>query len=493
MAQIDRLLAALAAGEHGTLRLEEGFSAAIEVGEESRDVTRWPVTGSQLVAILREVAPSDAAQLLDRSAAVDYVFRSSGVAFRVQASRANGRWSALVAPTVTEPGAASKTRSADTNGAVRESIDELLAMTIDRKASDLHLRCGEPPTIRRDGLIERVGDFERLTETEIRAMIDATIPERNGAAFELHGDSDYAYELAGRARFRVNVFTDRHGPAAVFRQIPIRIMTADELGLPMAVQRLAALRRGLVLVTGPTGSGKSTTLGALLDIVNRTRADHIITIEDPIEFVHEGKQALVSQRQIGEHTPSFKAALRAALREDPDVVLIGEMRDLETVAIALETAETGHLVFATVHTSTAASTIDRIIDQFPADQQEQIRVMFADSLRAIIAQTLLPRVGGGRVAAREILFNTAPIANLIREGKTFQIPAIMQTSRRHGMTTLNDALLELVEAGTVSAENAYVHSFDKNGLATAFRGKGIDVGFVEVELTGRLSGGQKTS
>jgi twitching motility protein PilT len=499
MAQIDRLLSALAAGEQGTLRLEEGQSAAIEVGDGSRDVTRWPVSGSQMVEILREVAPSDAVRLLDRGGAVDYVFRSSGVAFRVQASRANGRWSALVAPTATRtvaPTAAlpvattTNAHPPETAGAERASIDELLAMTIDRNASDLHLRCGEPPTIRRDGLIERIGELDRLTEIEIRAMIEATIPERNRAAFDLHGDSDYAYELHGRSRFRVNVFTDRHGPAAVFRQIPIRIVSADELGLPIEVQRLAQLHRGLVLVTGPTGSGKSTTLAALLDIVNRTRAHHIITIEDPIEFVHDGKQALVSQRQIGEHTPSFKAALRAALREDPNVVLIGEMRDLETVAIALETAETGHLVFATLHTSTAASTIDRIIDQFPSGQQAQIRVMFAESLRAIIAQTLLPRIGGGRVAAREILFNTAAVANLIREGKTFQIPAVMQTSRRHGMTMLNDALMELVESGTVLPEEAYLHSFDKNALATAFRGRGIDVSFVETEAPtgGRPSG-----
>jgi twitching motility protein PilT len=362
----------------------------------------------------------------------------------------------------------------------RSTIDALLAMTVDRDASDLHLRCGEPPTLRRHGAIERV-DAAKLTDADVRGMIDATIPERNRAAFELHGDSDYAYELRGSARFRVNAFNDHQGAAAVFRRIPIHVVSAEELNLPPEVQRLAQLRRGLVLVTGPTGSGKSTTLGALIDIVNRTRTDHIITIEDPIEFVHEGKRALVSQRQIGENTPSFKAALRAALREDPDVVLIGEMRDLETVAIALETAETGHLVFATVHTSTAASTVDRIIDQFPPDQQEQIRVMFSDSLRAIIAQTLVPKIGGGRVAAREILFNTPPISNLIREGKTFQIPAIMQTSKRHGMLMLNDALMGLVDSKTITAETAYLHSHDKNGVLTTMRGRGIDTPFAEAE------------
>jgi twitching motility protein PilT len=478
MAQIDRLLSALAAGDSGALRLEEGQSAAIEAGDELREVTRWPVSGSQMVSILREIAPSDAARMLDQGAPVDYTFRSNGVAFRVQASRVSGRWSAIVARTAPENGTPRPPAETDRIGGA--GIDELLGMTIDRKASDLHLRCDEPPMIRRDGAIERVGD-DKLTDAEIRAMIEATIPDRNRAAFELHGDCDYAYELRGRSRFRVNVFTDRRGTAAVFRQIPIRVVTADELRLPDDVKRLAQLRRGLVLVTGPTGSGKSTTLGALVDIVNRTRADHIITIEDPIEFVHVGQQALVSQRQIGEHTPSFKSALRAALREDPDVVLIGEMRDLETVAIALETAETGHLVFATVHTSTAASTIDRIIDQFPPGQQEQIRVMFADSLRAIIAQTLVPRIGGGRVAAREILFNTAPVANLIREGKTFQIPSIMQTSKRHGMLMLNDSLMELVDSKTITPVDAYLHSPDKNGLLTTMKGKGIDTRFAETD------------
>jgi twitching motility protein PilT len=480
MAQIDRLLSGLAAGEPGTLRLEEGQAAAIEVGDASREVTRWPITGAQLVALLREVAPSDAARLLDRGASADYTFRSGGLSFRVHASRPQGHWSAIVAATPAEQRVTPAPVGTTSIGG-RETIDDLLALTIDRNASDLHLRCGEPPTLRRDGAIERIEDLAPLTDVQVRAMIEATVPDRARAEFDLHGDSDFAYELKGRARFRVNVFTDRQGAAAVFRRIPIAVVSADELGLPIEVQRLAQLRRGLVLVTGPTGSGKSTTLGALLDIVNRTRADHLITIEDPIEFVHEGKRALVSQRQIGEHTPSFKAALRAALREDPNVVLIGEMRDLETVAIALETAETGHLVFATVHTSTAAGTIDRIIDQFPADQQEQIRLMLADSLRAVIAQTLVPKIGGGRVAAREILFNTPPVANLIREGKTFQIASIMQTSRRHGMATLNDALMELVESRAITAEDAYLHSFDKNAIVVTMKGKGIATAFVETE------------
>jgi twitching motility protein PilT len=244
----------------------------------------------------------------------------------------------------------------------------------------------------------------------------------------------------------------------------------------------------LVLVTGPTGSGKSTTLCALIDLVNRTRSDHIITIEDPIEFVHASRRCVVSQREVGMHTRSFKAALRAALREDPDVVLIGEMRDLETVSIALETAETGHLVFATLHTTTAAMTIDRIIDQFPGDQQEQIRVMLADSLRGVISQTLCKKLGGGRVAAREVLFNTAPVANLIRERKTFQIPSIMQTSRRLGMVTMNDSLVDLVENLQIDLEEAYLHSPEKAALVNSLKAKGFDTSALEAEAQPRASG-----
>jgi len=244
------------------------------------------------------------------------------------------------------------------------------------------------------------------------------------------------------------------------------------------VQNLCYLTKGLVLVTGPTGSGKSTTLAALVDLINRSRSDHIITIEDPIEFVHQSKKCLVTQRQVGLHTRSFKQALRAALREDPDIILVGEMRDLETVSIAIETAETGHLVFGTLHTTTAASTIDRIIDQFPADRQAQVRVMLAESLRGVIAQTLCRKTGGGRVAAREILLSIPAVSNLIREGKTFQIPSVMQTNRRAGMVTLNDALMELVESRQVDSKEAYMKAVEKAGLAQALKAKKFDTGFL---------------
>ena len=287
------------------------------------------------------------------------------------------------------------------------------------------------------------------------------------------------YEIEGLARFRCNAGRDRHGPMAVFRVIPTSVKTADEMGISREVQNLCYLTKGLVVVTGPTGSGKSTTLASLVDLVNRTRTDHIITIEDPIEFVHQSKKCLVTQRQVAVHTRSFKHALRAALREDPDIILVGEMRDLETVSIAIETAETGHLVFGTLHTTTASSTIDRIIDQFPPDRQSQVRVMLSESLRGVISQTLCKKIGGGRVAAREILLSIPAVSNLIREGKTFQIPSVMQTSKRLGMITLNDALMELVDTKQVEPKEAYMKSIDKVSFVNALRAKGHDTAFME--------------
>jgi twitching motility protein PilT len=271
---------------------------------------------------------------------------------------------------------------------------------------------------------------------------------------------------------------DRKGMGAVFRVIPSQILTAEQLGLSPHLLQLCHLSKGLVLVTGPTGSGKSTTLCAMVDYINRSRHDHVITIEDPIEFVHDNKSCLINQREVHTHTESFKDALRAALREDPDIVLVGEMRDLETVAIAIETAETGHLVFGTLHTSTAASTVDRIIDQFPADRQSQIRVMLSESLKGVIAQTLCRKVGGGRVAALETLIVNTAISNLIREGKTFQIPSMMQVGKAQGMQTLNDALADLVKNKLVAPEEAYVKAVDKAGFEALLKRMAIDTKFL---------------
>ncbi|MGB7218164.1 MAG: type IV pilus twitching motility protein PilT [Vicinamibacterales bacterium] len=345
------------------------------------------------------------------------------------------------------------------------AIDQLFQAMVQAGASDLHLCVGSTPMVRKDGHMQALdAAVGPLAEHDIVQLLTPIMPEKNRQEFSDRHDTDFAYEIKGLARFRSNVFADRKGPGAVFRVIPTKILTAEQLGLSQHILGLCKLQKGLVLVTGPTGSGKSTTLSAMIDYVNKTRQDHIITIEDPIEFVHENQKCLINQREVRTHTDSFKDALRAALREDPDILLVGELRDLETVAIAIETAETGHLVFGTLHTTTAASTVDRVIDQFPADRQAQIRIMLSESLRGVIAQTLCRKIGGGRIAALEVLIATQALSNLIREGKTFQIPSIMQVSKASGMVTLNDALIELVNRKLVAPEEALAKAVDKTGF-----------------------------
>lgn len=348
-------------------------------------------------------------------------------------------------------------------------IDRLLSILLDRKASDLHLAAGATPMLRVDGEMVPVAGEEVLSAERIQRVLLPIVPPRNRQEFGDCHDSDFAYDLPGKARFRANIFVDMHGMGAVFRVIPSKILTVEDLHLPSELLSLCQLPKGLVLVTGPTGSGKSTTLAALIDYINRNRSAHIITIEDPIEFVHPNKKCLINQRQVGEHTSSFKKALRAALREDPDIVLLGEMRDLETIAIALETAETGHLVFGTLHTSSAPSTIDRIIDQYPPEQQNQIRVMLSNSLRGVICQMLCKKQGGGRVAALEVMLGVPAIANLIREAKVFQIPSVMQTGRKLGMCLMNDNLFKLVREGIVSPDEALSKSNDRSGLLSMYQ------------------------
>lgn len=362
-------------------------------------------------------------------------------------------------------------------------MEELLRLLVEKKASDLHMPTGSPPMLRRDGEMELLAGRAPLTAAEAERLLISITPQRNREEFGARHDTDFAYEIAGVARFRCNLFMDRKGPGGVFRVIPSKIMTAEDMALPKELLEVCHLPKGLVLVTGPTGSGKSTTLCALVDYVNRNRSDHIITIEDPLEFVHENKKCLVNQRQVGLHTSSFKDALRAALREDPDIVLVGEMRDLETVAIAIETAETGHLVFGTLHTSSAPATVDRIINQFPADRQQQVRIMLAESLRAVVSQVLCKKIGGGRAAALEILIGTPPVCNLIREAKTFQIPSLMQTGRRFGMSVMNDALLDLVKRGVVTPEEAYSKTVDKAGLLSVYKRSGMDVSWAPKEAS----------
>ena len=358
-------------------------------------------------------------------------------------------------------------------------VNRLFHLMVHTGASDLHLSVSVPPMIRKDGRMMPIEETApQLTAEDIRRLLAPITPEKNRAEFERRHDTDFAYEIQGLARFRANIFMDRKGMGAVFRVIPSQILTAEQLGLSQHLLQLCHLSKGLVLVTGPTGSGKSTTLCAMVDYINRVRHDHVITIEDPIEFVHDNKQCLINQREVHTHTDGFKDALRAALREDPDIVLVGEMRDLETVAIAIETAETGHLVFGTLHTSTAASTVDRIIDQFPADRQSQIRVMLSESLKAVVAQTLCRKVGGGRIAALETLIVNTAISNLIREGKTFQIPSMMQVGKAQGNQTLNDALADLVKNKLVAPEEAYVKAVDKAGFEALLKRMAVDTKFL---------------
>ena len=352
-------------------------------------------------------------------------------------------------------------------------IDRYLKFLSDQGGSDLHVCSETRPQIRLHGSMVPL-NLKPFSGADVERLLTEIMPERNRKEFGERNDTDFAYELADVARFRVNIFRDRMGMGGVFRVIPTEILSADTLGLSPAIRNLCYLTKGLVLVTGPTGSGKSTTLAAMVDLINESRKDHIITIEDPIEFVHPNKKCLVNQREINTHTQSFATALRAALREDPDVVLVGEMRDLETTHIAIETAETGHLVFGTLHTTTAASTVDRLIDQFPADQQEQIRTMLSMSLKAVIAQTLLKRKGGkGRAAALEVLVVNSGVANMIRDGKTHQLASIMQTGGRQGMVMLNDAILKLVMEDIVDAKEAMAKSLDKNDLSEKLQVAGI--------------------
>lgn len=354
----------------------------------------------------------------------------------------------------------------------RFPIDSILEDMVQRRASDLHLTMSEPACLRIDGEIVRMGESV-LREDQMRSYLLPIMPPKNREEFARICDTDFAYEVPGLARFRVNVFRNRMGVGAVLRQIPDKILSADDLGLAAPIRKLCELHKGLVVVTGPTGSGKSTTLAAMVDLINQSRSDHILTIEDPIEFVHKQKRCLINQREVHKHTQSFARALRAALREDPDIILIGEMRDLETVEIAIETAETGHLVFGTLHTNTAISTVDRLIDQFPADQQEQVRVMLAESLKGIVAQTLVKKKGGGRVAAQEILIVDKAVSSLIREGNTHMVQNHMQTQKAKGNCTLNDALMNLVVKGFVDPRDAYAKALEKEAFASMLQQKGI--------------------
>ena len=470
MARLDRFIQVMYEQRADSLQLTAGQPAALVTNGATRAITKDPLNDGQIVTLLREIA-GEAAGRLGGPAPVTFGYRApSGEVLVEIAPAAEG------SRAVVRPAQAAAPRGHDLAEA-RAQIEGLLRLLVEAGASDLHLRAGQPPVLRRHGELAPE-ESAAITAERLETLLVSIMTPREIGEYRESGDTDWAYEIEGLARFRCNAGRDRHGPIAVFRVIPATVRTADEMGISREVQNLCYLTKGLVVVTGPTGSGKSTTLAALVDLINRTRTDHIITIEDPIEFVHQSRKCLVTQRQVGVHTRSFKQALRAALREDPDIILVGEMRDLETVSIAIETAETGHLVFGTLHTTTAASTVDRIIDQFPADRQSQVRVMLSESLRGVIAQTLCRKIGGGRVAAREILLSIPAVSNLIREGKTFQIPSIMQTNRRIGMVTLNDALLELVDTKQVEPKEAYMKAVEKTGFAAALKAKRHDTSFL---------------
>lgn len=338
-------------------------------------------------------------------------------------------------------------------------ITELLAFSVKHKASDLHISSGVPPMIRTDGEVRKI-NVPALTHKEVHGLIYDIMNDKQRKDFEEDLETDFSFEIKGLARFRVNAFNQRRGAGAVFRTVPSIVPTLEELNAPEIFKEIADYPRGLVLVTGPTGSGKSTTLAAMVDYINKGRPDHILTIEDPIEFVHESKKCLINQREVHKDTMSFEVALRSALREDPDVILVGELRDLETIRLALTAAETGHLVFGTLHTTSAAKTIDRIIDVFPATEKSMVRSMLSESLRAVISQTLLKKDGGGRIAAHEIMLGVPAIRNLIREDKVAQMYSVIQTGNAYGMQTLDQCLRGLVNEGLVATEDAAQKAVD---------------------------------
>ena len=520
MAQLDRFLNLLITNNASALLLSEGEIATLTIKDVPRPVMKQALTSAQILTLVREIAPANQPHQLDAQGSVRFEYSCADGTFEVSLTQ-NGKIAARIAPrpvgapktspssmppvgftpttasaptptpAVAAPAAAprpdvrptpataSAGQSSIAGGRALEKMESLLRVLITNKASDLHLRAGSPPLLRASGDIAPIANEPVLSSSDIEAMLHAVMLDRNREEFKELSDSDFAHEIPGIARFRGNALRDRKGTGAVFRAIPAAVVTVEQMGISAEVQRLCHLTKGLVLVTGPTGSGKSTTLCALIDLINRTRSDHVITIEDPIEFVHDSKKCLITQRHVGVHTSSFKHALRAALREDPDIVLVGELRDLETVSMAIETAETGHLVFGTLHTSTAVSTVDRVIDQFPPDRQAQIRVMLSESLKGVISQVLCKKIGGGRVAAREIMLSTPSISNLIREGKTFQLPSVLQTSRRLGMVTMNDALIELVDSKQVEPQEAYLKATDKVGILNMLKQRGKDVSFAD--------------
>ena len=501
MSDVDGLLQMMIDRAGRGLRLAAGSPARIlDESGRAHEASSQPLTRQEILQLIGPIIPEHARRRLPQETSVEFEYTSPSGPFRVTVLRNEAEIAVSFVPDVEVRAAAAAAPPASiappAGGAPgtpampplpvasvvggEPAIERLFRQMVETEASDLHLTSGMPPLIRKDGVIQPLdASAPPLSHDDVVALMEPITPELNRAEFAQRNDTDFAYEMKGLARFRANMFVDRRGRGAVFRVIPAKILTVEELGLSPDILKMCNMTKGLVLVTGPTGSGKSTTLAAIIDYINRHRTAHIITIEDPIEFVHENKSCLINQREVGTHTDGFKQALRAALREDPDIVLVGEMRDLETMAIAIETAETGHLVFGTLHTTSAASTVDRVIDQFPAEQQSQIRIMLSESLKGVIAQNLCRKVGGGRIAAIEVLPITSAIANLIRESKTFQIPSMMQVGRAHGMVSLNEALMELVTKKLVRPQEAYLKAVDKAGFEGLLKRASIDTKFLQ--------------
>jgi twitching motility protein PilT len=515
MPAIDTAIRALYENNADAVGIATGHPILVITGGQRRPLGPEPMSLARVEQMLAEVLPPAQLVAFQSSGAVEHVVETAAGAAKITARRAPNGMQIMLAPAAPsargapmprgplsmEGGPASPTTNprgvpapsadgpaiqivppmrepppaAEPGAGVvhdKNAIDALFREMVKKGSSDLYVCTSKKPLIRKDGDLVPIG-MKEMSEAEVKSLLYAITPSESLAAFEKTNDVDFAYEIPGLARFRANLFRDRFGVGGIFRQIPVEIITAEKLGLSPAILDLCMLNKGLVLVTGPTGSGKSTTLAAMIDYINRNRSAHIITIEDPIEFVHQDKRCVLNQREVGNHTEGFKRALRAALREDPDIVLVGEMRDLETVAIAIETAETGHLVFGTLHTNTAASTVDRIIDQFPADQQQQIRTMLAEALKGVISQTLLKKRGGGRVAALEVLLVQHSVSNLIREAKTHQLPSIMQTGKGAGMAVLNDAIMELVDKKLVEPAEALAKAIDRADLRARLERQGI--------------------
>ncbi len=492
MARIDDFFKAMAKYQATEFHLASDAEPQFKIANALQPVSKQQFTRQEVLGLISEILPQDRKEQLMSHGVTEFSYSLAGAGgFRGRVTMEGAAASAVFHPDAdpapsaaaaadAPPATAAAPAAAAAPGSGKEpEINKYLRLLVERKGSDLHFSSGERPIIRVDGDIRKLEEFPVTTPAAAERILGEIIDKRHRREFDEISDTDFAHEIAGLARFRVNIFADRKGMGGVFRVIPSRTVTVDDLGVSPYIQNLCNLNKGLVLVTGPTGSGKSTTLCALIDLINRTRTAHIITLEDPIEFVHENKKCLINQREVGSHTQSFKNALRAALREDPNIVLVGEMRDLETISIAIETSETGHLVFATLHTSTAPSTVDRIIEQFPADRQEQIRIMLSESLKGVISQTLCKKIGGGRIAAMEVLLGLPSVSNLIRESKTYQLPSVIQTNKKIGMISLNDALMEYVNKKLVEPKEAYMKSVDKTDLLAQLKRDGHSTAFID--------------